>query len=264
MTRFVNQTKIVRELRYIIDQAKTGVPYNILFSARTGYGKTLLALQVVPKIANYQIFIKEDANEIIQAILSQRTMSNLIDEVHLVRNIELLYPMMDEGRYFFVFATNQSYDLPEAFRRRCIPMLFEKYNKFELAQIAKDHLQGLDIEAGCFNEIVRASNYTPGNIAILCYRLRTVFVLKGGFSLAELRDVLINLFNIQNGLDVRCREYLEILERLRYASLDSLSYVMGVNKDTIRTEVENVLLSKGLIRVTSKGRSLNYDRNQND
>ncbi|MCJ7583339.1 MAG: hypothetical protein MUO30_01015 [Anaerolineales bacterium] len=256
MTRFIGQTKIIRELNYILDQARTGVPYNILFSARTGYGKTFLALQVVSKVATYQIFIKEDANEIIPSILHQKTMSNLIDEIHLVRNIELLYPMMDEMKYFLVFATNQSYELPEAFKRRCITMIFEKYNNRELAQIAEEHLQGLNVGAGCLDEVVRASNYTPGNIAIMCIRLRTVFGPKGGFNFGELRDALKNIFNIQDGLDVRCREYLNVLERMDHASLDALSSIMGVSKDTLKVEVESVLLSKGLIQVTSKGRSL--------
>jgi len=259
MTKFIGQTKIIRELNYILDQARTGVPYNILFSARTGYGKTFLAMQAVSRVATYQIFIKEDANEIIRDILRQKTMSNLIDEIHLVRNIELLYPMMDEERYFLIFATNQSYALPEAFKRRCIPMMFEKYNKLELAHIASGRLQGLNIGVDCLDEIVRASNYTPGNIVILCIRLHAVFGPKGGFSVIELRDALVNIFNIQNGLDIRCREYLEVLERIGHASLDALSYIMGVNKDTVRDEIESVLLNKGLIQITSKGRSLSND-----
>jgi Holliday junction resolvasome RuvABC ATP-dependent DNA helicase subunit len=135
-------------------------------------------------------------------------------------------------------------------------MVFEKYNKNELAKIARDRLLGLRVDDASLAEIVKASNYTPGNITLLCIRLRTVFESRGGFTVRELNDCLVNIFNIQDGLDVRCREYLEILERLRTASLDTMAYVMGVSKDTVKNEVENVLLTKGLISITSKGRSI--------
>ena len=257
MTNFIGQSKILRELEYIIPLARDKEePFNILFSARSGYGKTFLGLMVVSRVASFQILIKEDANSIIRSLETGKTRSNLIDEVHMIKNIELLYPLMDSGKYFLIFATNQSYELPEAFKRRCIQLIFEKYSKPELARIAKDCLQGLEIGAGCLDDIVRASNYTPGNIHLLCMRLRTVFGREGGFDQNKLNDILVNVFNIQDGLDPRCREYLEILERMEFISLDSLSYILGVSKDTIKTEVESVLLSKGLIQITSKGRSL--------
>jgi len=256
MTTFIGQGKIIRELNFILDQARTGGNFNILLSARSGYGKTFLGLKVVSQVATYKILIEEDANKILSAIRSWNTRSNLIDEVHMVKNIELLYPMMDSGQYFLMFATNQSYELPEAFKRRCIQLIFEKYTKNELAQIAQNSLQGIGVDRACLDEIVRASNYTPGNIKLLCLRLRNVFGQKGAFSYIELKDTLVNIFNIKDGLDVRCREYLEILERMEFISLDSLSYILGVSKDTVKNEVESVLISKGLIQITSKGRSL--------
>jgi len=257
MAAFIGQSKIIKELNYIIPRARDqNIPYNILFSARTGYGKTFLGVQVVGRVAPYQILLNDDASVIATAIRSKRTRANLIDEAHIIRNMEVLYPLMDEGNYFMLFATNQSYELPEAFKRRCIPMVFDKYNKTELARIAHDRLMGMRVDNTCLDEIVKASNYTPGNIIILCIRLRTVFESRGGFTLSQLNDCLVNVFNIQDGLDVRCREYLEVLGRLNYASLDTLAYVMGVSKDIVKNEVENVLLAKGLVAITSKGRSL--------
>jgi Holliday junction resolvasome RuvABC ATP-dependent DNA helicase subunit len=253
---FVGQYKIIKELNSILPLANQGRSYNILLSARTGYGKTLLGLKMVRQVATWQILVKEDANAVLFSIDSMKTRANLIDEVHLVKNIELLYPMMDSGEYFLVFATNQGYDLPEAFKRRCINLIFEKYKKPELIQIARDHLNGFRFEEGCLEEIIKASNYTPGNIANLCIRIQTMFWETKNITLASLKDIIVNIFNIQDGLDVRCREYLEVLERIHIASLDSMAYIMGVNKDVIRTEVESVLLNKNLIQITSKGRSL--------
>jgi Holliday junction resolvasome RuvABC ATP-dependent DNA helicase subunit len=256
MAQFIGQTKIMTELNYIIPQARAGHNFNILLSARSGYGKTFLGLKVVAQVATYKILIEEDARKILGAINGWQTRANLIDEVHLVKNMEILYPMMDSDQYFLMFATNQSYELPEAFKRRCIQLVFEQYTKDELARIAADCLQGLSVDRASLDEIVRASNYTPGNIKLLCIRLRYVFAQRGGFSLHELTDTLNNIFNIKDGLDVRCREYLECLGRVPVLSLDSLSYIMGVSKDTVKNEIESVLINKGLIKITSKGRSL--------
>lgn len=256
MTRFIGQDRIIRELNFIIPLAKEGQSFNILFSARSGYGKTFLGLEVIRRVATNQVIISEDAESIIRRIEAGKTRANLIDEVHLVKNIELLYPMMDSKTLFLVFATNQSYDLPEAFHRRCIPLIFERYSLEELVEIARGNLQGLRVDKSCLDEIVRCSNYTPGNIHLLCLRLRTVFSGKGGFNLKELKDVLINIFNIVDGLDPRCREYLEVLEKIEVASLETMAYVLGVSKYTVKMEVEGVLLSKGLIQITPKGRML--------
>jgi len=261
MPDFIGQSSVIRELNFLIPRATEGENYNILFSARTGYGKTFLALKVVSRVAPYHMFLTEDANEIVQRIRERTTRVNIVDEVQLLRNIELLYPIMDAGRHLLLFTTNQGYDLPEAFKRRCIPMLFGKYNKTELAKIAADRFPDVELSKQCLDRIVSSSNYTPGNIVLLCIRLQAVFGGRRGFTVAELDDALINIFNIRNGLDVRCQEYMEILQRLGHASLDVLAYSMGVNKDTITTEVENVLLARNLIRITSKGRSLTNDEN---
>jgi Holliday junction resolvasome RuvABC ATP-dependent DNA helicase subunit len=52
------------------------------------------------------------------------------------------------------------------------------------------------------------------------------------------------------------REYLAFLERVRTASLTTLTSSLGINRETIQTEIEPQLLYKGRIKITSKGREI--------
>lgn len=255
---FIGQTKILRELDYYIDAAKDGAAFNILLNARSGYGKTHLGISVVSNVATYQVILEQSAEAVLERIRKYNTRANLIDEVHLVQNIELLYPLMDSSRLFLVFATNMAVYLPEAFRRRCISLTFERYSKRELIQVARQRFDpSVDISMECCEEIVRASNYTPGNIVILCIRIQAVFRDRTRIDLEELKSVLVDVFNIQNGLDSRCREYLEVLRSIGgTSSLETISFILGISKETVKREIECVLLEKNLISITSKGRSL--------
>lgn len=254
--QFIGQSKIIVELNGILPLAKSGASFNILLEARSGYGKTFLGLQMVKRVAPWQIFSTEDAQKIVYSIESMKTRANLIDEVSYIKNLELFYPMMDAQQYFLVFATNQDYGLPEAFRRRCIQLIFSRYNMNELSQIAQGNMQDFNISRDCLEYVVKSANYTPGNVVLLCWRLRTHFHNHPDINLNELTDVITNIFDIKDGLDIRCREYLEILERLGTASMETMAYTLNLPRDTIKKEIEGILLEKNLITISSKGRSL--------
>jgi len=58
-------------------------------------------------------------------------------------------------------------------------------------------------------------------------------------------------------LDTLCRKYLEVLEDVGgTASIFLLKSILHIDDNTLKREIEPVLLKKGLIKITSKGRSL--------
>ena len=258
---FIGQKHIINELSVLLP---TGDNFNLVLLGQPGQGKTLLGLKIGNFIGKEFLYKIADNNEsFFQRIDNEIKRYRLIfiDEIHrLGYDVEKLYPILDSKKNFFIFATNQPQLLPEAFRTRVIELLFARYSREELRDIVRSYLS-LNLNNELLDIIIDAAEENPRRINQYCGRLYSILKTKGGLitiggtiTKEILMEIITQYFNIIDGMNSLEREYLSFLERVKIASLQTLTSSLRVNREVIQTEIEPQLLFKGKIKITSKGR----------
>lgn len=241
-------------LKYTYD-TKKGV--SILFRGASGYGKTELAKKSCNFIAgrDYEFCLGN------KFTFNENIFVHLIDEIHLMKEPEILYPIIDEGNYVFIFTTNFDSLLPEALSNRCQNFIFVDYSDDELIDIFKFH-SNLPVRNQVIKHIIEIAGRLPRvMVKTFINNLEIHYVGKKNELLektdAELIEEIDILFGIEGGLDRISRQYIESLGNLGgRASINLLSSSMKLDINTIKYTVEPALLYKKLIKITSKGREL--------
>lgn len=253
---FTGQEHIILQLGEIlpyVHETRTGV--NLLFRGPSGYGKTYLA----NKCCKYLVGDKFDSFLGDKFNFDENVWVHLIDEIHLMEHPEVLYPILDSGKYVFIFTTNFDSLLPEALTNRCKNFIFVDYSIEELVEIFDIHSK-LKFPDMVVRYIVECAGRNPriivktfADILKMHYRKQTNIPSEP----SEILNEIDKLFGIEEGLDRVSRQYLETLEKLGgRSSISLLSSSMHLDKNTIQYSVEPALLYKKLIRITSRGREL--------
>lgn len=257
--RYIGQLHIMKQLEILLPRLYNDpeLGANILFRGPSGYGKTTMALAVGHYLAGRDF-------EVYWADMTQwkfRKRVIFIDEIHRVDNLERLFQVMDAKEHVMMFATNQDANLPEAFVNRCIwEFIFDDYNDDELLLIARES-STFSASDEQFMHVIEAGNRNP--------RIVKGYVDKLGFYFqqnkidsrsADFKQIMEQVFHVKDGLDTLARRYLEVLEDVGgTASVNLLRSILHVDEGTIKNSVEPVLLRKGLVKITSKGRTRIYD-----
>lgn len=254
---FIGQKHIMKQLQIILPELfeKKNIGCNILLRAPSGYGKTTMALSICKYLSGnfFQIYWADWTE------YNFRKRVIFIDEIHRIKQFEVLYGPMDSGKHVFIFATNQDGNLPEALCTRCYEFIFGDYSTEELMLIAKDS-SSFSTTDESLEVIVESGNRNPRVIKSLVSRLNIYFDRSPEINsrTANFREIMKNIFSIEDGLDNLCRNYLQTLQDLGgTSSLFLLKSVLHVDENTLKREVEPILVKKGKIRITSRGRSLN-------
>lgn len=229
---------------------------SFLLRAPSGWGKTRMGFM----IANYLTGGEFEYIIADQLRLNFRARVIFIDEVHLLRNTEMLYPLIDAKKNVFLFATNEVAVLPEALTNRCVNLIFEDYKQNELRTICSTYLP-VGLRTDFVDYIIQSSGSNPRIIKNNCFRInllrdrdRHVF---DNCSFDEFKGILSSIFGIKDGLDNLCNRYMEALKSLGgTASLHTISTAMHMDQGSVRFQIEPILLHKKLINIGSKGRSL--------
>jgi Holliday junction resolvasome RuvABC ATP-dependent DNA helicase subunit len=253
---FIGQEHIVLQLGDILPtiyHSREGI--NLLFRGSSGYGKTELAKRCCNFLVgdNYQTCLGSKLK------FNRDTWVHFIDEIHLLETPEVLYPVLDSGKYVFVFATNFDSILPEALTNRCNSFIFVDYSDKDLIEIFEYHSK-LVFPVNVMKYIIDVAGRNP-RVMIKTY----INILKMHYKRQE--NISINeeeiiqdintLFGITNGIDRVSKEYLDVLQKLGGRSnINLLSSSMHLDINTIKYTIEPSLLYKGLIRITSRGREL--------
>ena len=258
---FYGQSKIVEELLGFVERIKKGENYNFLLNAGSGQGKTLLA-KTICELIDPNIFHTRIYSFPLKAKFSFNTRYrlNILDEVHRTTEPEELYPYMDSGKYVFILLSNLKGKVVEPLRNRCISYTFEEYSESEIQGIVKETIEskGMILPDSFYLQIAIESNLNPRVAKTdLSARLVNLFGLHGiPKNIDELKLVLKDRLGVINGLNEECREYLRFLGSREYSSLDTISAYLQQPSDYVKYDIEPILIRRGLIEITSKGRTL--------
>ena len=254
--RFIGQHHIMNQLKFLLPDLDRNKHKgaNFLLKGPSGFGKTLMAHNMCRFLArdSYQFFLAEtrEFNFVKRVVF--------IDEIHKVSDLERFYPLMDEKNHVFVFATNHDAVLPEAFVNRTYEFIFDDYSEEELQLIARESCQFSATDKQ-ISDIIIAGNGNPRIIESICERL-WIYFSENKISVTEgmsFSAVISEIFRINNGLDTLCIRYIDTLKSLGgVASFNLIKTVLHTDEDSIKNTVEPLLMKKGIIRITSKGRSL--------
>lgn len=253
--RFIGQHHIMNHLKillpYLYENQNAGK--NFLLVGPSGYGKTTMALSIASYITvNFDYFLAKQIPEDFP-----RKHVSIIDEIHALTTPEILYPIMDTKKFVLILVTNENGNLAEPLVNRCLNFVFDDYDTDALMLIAREDAP-FSAPDESFLKIIEAGNRNPRKIKNLVDNLGLYFNHYGVDSnTADMDKILTNVFRIENGLDTLCRRYIQVLAGIGgKASLVTLRNILHVSEDTIKNQVEPVLLQKGLIQITQKGRIL--------
>jgi Holliday junction resolvasome RuvABC ATP-dependent DNA helicase subunit len=227
----------------------------ILFAGPSGYGKTTLAISSANYLTKGHPFTTHLGSD--KEFHFERHVT-LIDEVHLMQVPEILYPILDEKKKVLILTTNFSGNLPEALRNRCREYVFTEYSEDELVLMAMENAS-FKTTIENYLHLVKATNGNPRELKKLVDDFGMYFNQNPSMNTMEVNfeEILANVYEIENGINTLCRRYLEVLSDVGgKASLNLLKIILHLDVNVITQEIEPVLLKKGLVQISSKGRIL--------
>jgi Holliday junction resolvasome RuvABC ATP-dependent DNA helicase subunit len=252
-------------------------PTHILLITTPGMGKTHMA------IAYADMVVGDGAEYILVdgTVLAEKRLSDIhtqkgriasefpgpviIDEVHVMKNFEQLYPLIDKRPLVtgpnwtrvFILTTTDEGKLPPALLSRLVVISLKQYNTSELADIAGT---AADFPRDVRLEIARLCHGNPRRAKIIAGLLDEVGKKNNrAVQAGEVRGVMKYLGYPEGLYD---RE-LEIMRALSDStrSISTLCALLATSKETI-AYWETGLIGAGLVTISPRGRALTTEGQQ--
>jgi len=187
---------------------------------------------------------------------------HFLDEIHELNQPEALYPYLSSGNFVVILATNQTGDLLEPLRNRCQYVFeFDRYSQDELHGMCSNlfSIQGFpNLPGEIVSFVVERSGGIPRILRNLILRFSVLFRSGERITVGNLERISQEILNLdRNGLGPHERMYIEFLKSAGgSASLSLIASGTGLTESTIRRIVEPGLIHRGILSISSRGRSL--------
>lgn len=273
---FIGQKELKGRLEISIEAAveESRIFEHTLFISRPGYGKTTLARLVAEKLYDPLVSFTR-AVEISELLMTIRSFPDsgiiLLDEIHAMPKsfLEFLYtgmqngylqpsygPMIDVRHITFFGATTEPHKVPKPLWDRFTNQPhFVDYTNDEMSQIIVGMAQRCevtvsdDLAAG----LAQATGGTPRVAERLVAAVRDLTAVGNNVSIDS---VLYHAGVDHDGLTGRHLDYLRIIDAQGgVAGLATLTTMMQMPAQVLQ-DLERLLISRGLLRLETKGRTL--------
>jgi holliday junction DNA helicase RuvB len=174
--------------------------------------------------------------------------THVVDEIHELKRPEILYPFIDKGMTF-VFCTNETTNLTEPLRNRCVERFLAEYSLVELIMIAGAKYP--ELSNGALRVVAERSRGVPRIVLQLAF-LSTVNCKN--LDAESVEKYLDSTGIYANGFTRLDLKYLDFLKKVKKASLTTLRSNLNVPDTQIKDEIEPYLIRQGLISITGSGR----------
>jgi Holliday junction DNA helicase RuvB len=280
------QLKLKKQLQISINACKINgsVFHHTIFSGRPGLGKTTLA-QCMANELNVSIEICNGSNirnvRSLLPYLARITHGSILfcDEIHKCSPLVQTYllTVIEQFRYTlgsqqdsvtmelpsftFIGATTSTGLLLEPLLNRFIyRYVLENYSIDDLTKIILVNSKKLDLDIPEISaKIIAGTCRGTGRTSVNRLQWISDYMTANNISQISPSEVQKALAMCGIGLDGTepdDRKYLEVLSKLKSASLNTLSSALSIDVDTIQNNIEPFLIEKGLIKKTTKGRQL--------
>lgn len=249
---FVGQRKLWTLLDVLVPEMRKGENINLMFRAPSGYGKTKMAVMVALDITNEQDIQYELPDSSGEVYIDESKRVIVIDECHELKQPEIIYPLMDSKKHCIFLCSNETGELKEPLVNRCIQLIFDDYEITEIEAMVNILLPNLPVEF--IMTIAENCQLNPRITKKICQTLGYIFERNKPNSVEELKYIISNTLQIENGLNLEQRRYLDFLCKVNRASLDLISSAIRIDRKTIQRDIEPYLIRLGKISITSRGR----------
>ena len=266
--------------------ARTGTnPPHILLLGARGTGKTTIArciasylntelrgpfnaadlskeklLRIIFSIREYNIVFIDEIHELkpalqslLNSVLQDFTFATLIRKNNKMKEIVVEIPP-----FSLVAATTDPHRLLNSFRSRFLRIYLQDYSKHEITILLKKIMDKFKNE------------YDDAALELIAYHAQNprdaISLLKFACDYAITQDaeklsydIVVNAlrtFQYTQGLDDIHISYMKKLYKYGTLSLKALSSMLNLSENTVTKDIEPVLLEKGFLKITTKGRSL--------
>lgn len=282
LDRFIGHSAEVAQLRRQMAGAKAHAetfPHTLLLGT-SGIGKTFLTECLAAEFGSKLVkaFGGDSFGDLVEKFGHVRAGDFFfVDEAHgLSPKIqEILLGAMDHGTvpadadgkmnlelppFTLVLATDQAGRLRNAIHTRTIPVAIPFYPLTEMVAIVQVLATDLKILLGpvASKLLARVSGGLPRNAKKHLENLRRHCPEAGHkqIDVVHVREYLESFEIDSRGLGPTERRYMASLDRMEGASLDSVSLVLGFDRDQVQRHIEPQLLQAGFIKIGSRGRTL--------
>lgn len=260
-------------MKLLLEKLKSGERINLLFSGLAGTGKTFSGKMIACELKKPFVYLNGQMTpkKIREMLLNLKENAIvLIDEIHNLSEsvAETIYPAIeyneisDNGKAIklnnplFIGTTTEPEKLPKP--------LLDRFFRVEFEEPTEETIRGILQKMNVVEETISYLVNHTLNIRII-KKLVNYMDLFGERNKESLNKVFKMMrINIHSGLTEEQDKYISYLQSHKIASLRNMGIILRMSEERIKYEIENELLRKGMILITSKGRQLAFDDGLNN
>jgi holliday junction DNA helicase RuvB len=289
LERIIGQKSAINKLKFFVNSHSSDYPVpTLLFTGSHGLGKTYLAEKMANAMGRRLIEIncgiiqtEKDLieNILISQVVGESCVTLFFDESHKLNTevttilLSLLNPsaknqniinyknlgiVFDLSKINVIFATTDAHKMFGPLKNRCQEIYFNAYEKDDLINILKLYCKDIDLNCD-LDDLSDACRGRARNAFVLSQNINRYFNGFHGKRILEQNnwDTIKNIFEIHAmGLNKQEIQLLKIIYDNNIISASNIALTMMVNVDNIESEIEIRPRELGLIKSTTRGRTL--------